>query len=138
PLASRTASPFSAQQVLDGRVLECEIAVHLLQLRVLGLELLEPSEIGDLGAAVARLPVEVAVPADPVLADDLGDRYAVVAFLQHVHDVRLGEAGLAHRTLPWTAGESSSKCLPRGEAYGRSAGRCTLLPSAGWRSGEEW
>src|SRR5205814_7163696 len=44
-LVSRTASPLSAQDVLDRRVLEREIRIHPLQLGVLGLGLLQPLEL---------------------------------------------------------------------------------------------
>src|SRR5262249_61961152 len=73
---SRTASPLSAQDVLDGRVLEGEFGIHPLELGVLRLELLQPLELGDRGPGILRPPLKVGRLADVVLAQDLRHRDA--------------------------------------------------------------
>src|SRR5207247_8944836 len=86
-LVSRTASPLSAQDVLDRRVLQREIRIHPLQLAVLGLELLQPLQLVDRGPRVLRAPLEVRRLADVVLPQGLGDRDARLALLQDVDNL---------------------------------------------------
>src|SRR5258705_7540108 len=116
PLVSRTASPLSAQDVLDRRVLERELRVHPLQLRVLGLQLPQPLQLVDRGARVLRPPMEVGRLADVVLPEDLGDRdprlpcfRMLTIWLSVNRDFRMG-ISLAPESLP-------SNGLPGGEAY---------------------
>src|SRR5258705_7908277 len=99
PLVSRTASPLSAQDVLDRRVLERELGIHPLQLRVLGLQLPQPLQLVDRGARVLRPPMEVGRLADIVLPEDLDDRDPRLPLLQDADDLALGEPRLSHGHL---------------------------------------
>src|SRR6185503_11503779 len=91
PLVSRTASPLSAQDVLDRRVLERELRIHPLELRVLGLQLPQPLQLVDRRPGVLRSPMEVGRLADVVLPQDLGDRDPRLPLLQDADDLALRE-----------------------------------------------
>src|SRR5688572_30562996 len=80
-------STFSGQQVLDRRVLERQLRVHALQLRVLRLELLHPLQLRDAHPAVLRSPVEVGCTADPVLPRQPAQCDASFSFLQDRDDL---------------------------------------------------
>src|SRR5215813_7085799 len=96
---SRTASPLSAQDILDGRILKRKLGVHPLQLGVLGLELLQPLQLGDRGPGVLRPPLKVRRLADVVLAEDLSDRHPRLALLQDLNNLALREPRLSHGHL---------------------------------------
>jgi hypothetical protein len=58
-----------------------------------------------------------------MLAQDLGDRDAGLAFLEDGDDLRLSEIRLLHRTLLDSQScqkKSTSECLPNGKAYART------------------
>src|SRR5262249_40310466 len=125
---SRTASPLSAQDVLDGRVLEGEFGIHPLELGVLRLELLQPLELGDRGPGILRPPLKVGRLADVVLPQDLGNRHTRLALLQNLDDLAFREPRLSHGIS--LAPESlRSKCLPKGEAYGHTSVRQGAAPA---------
>src|SRR5262249_27610158 len=78
-LVSQTASPLSAQNVLDRGVFQGQLGVHPLEPGVLGFELLQALQLIDRGAGVLRAPLEVRRLADAVLPQDLCDRHAGLA-----------------------------------------------------------
>ncbi len=62
------------------RALEREVGIHALELRILGLQLLQPFKLGDTDDTVLRLPVVVRRLADAMLANELRHRNAGVTF----------------------------------------------------------
>src|SRR5262252_5624042 len=96
---SRTASPLSAQDVLDRRILEGELGVHPFELGVLRLELLQPLELGHRRSRVLRPPLKVRRLADVVLPEDLGDLDARLPLLQDLDDLAFREPRLSHGHL---------------------------------------
>src|SRR5262249_25276239 len=87
------------------------------QLGILGLELAQAPQIGHRGPAVARLPLEVGLPANPVLAENLRDRNAVLAFFQDLDDLGFAKPRLPHEPSRLPRESLSLNCLSNGEAY---------------------
>src|SRR6476661_8816276 len=80
--ASAQASEFSPDHVLQHRLVETEVGHNLAQLRVLVLELPQPTHLRRQQPVVPLLPVEVRRLADPRLAADLGHSHPVMTLLQ--------------------------------------------------------
>src|SRR5207244_11450001 len=99
PRASPAGSPFSVEQVLQGRFIEFRFGQQPLELRVLLLELLQPSRLRHRHPGVLRLPVvegcfRNAVPATQVLR--LRSR---LGFLQYRNDLFFAKSLCLHRPL---------------------------------------
>ena len=75
----------------DGRVLECQIRVHPLQLGVLGLELPQPCHIGDTGPTVFAAPLEKGGSTDAVRPQEVVDGHAGLGVFQDVNNLGLAE-----------------------------------------------
>src|SRR3974390_2376015 len=97
---SMTRSPFSIQQILQRRLVELGLSQQLLQLRVLGLQLLEPPCLRDRHPRVLRLPVIEGGIGDPVLATQLLALRPSLSLLQDGNDLLLGEPLRFHGPLP--------------------------------------
>src|SRR5262249_27575494 len=117
PGASRPASQLSLEDVLDRHVLQRELGIHPLQLRVLTLELLDALELGDRGARILRAPQEVGRSADAVAAQQVRHRDPRLTLLQDRDDLLLRESRLPH--APSRIGPGSLACRGSrdGEAY---------------------
>src|ERR1039458_2565427 len=77
-------------------MLDGELCVHPLELRILRLEFLEPHQLFDAGAVVLRFPIEVRGPADAVLAEQIRDWHAGLPLLENRDDLRFREPRLSH------------------------------------------
>src|SRR5262249_37287849 len=58
------------------------------------------------------------LPADPVLAENLRDRNAVLAFFQDLDDLGFAKPRLPHEPSRLPRESLSLNCLSNGEAYG--------------------
>src|SRR6202008_2973181 len=85
--------------VLQRVMRERQLRVHLLKLRILALELLQPPQLRGVETAVLRLPVVKRRFADAELANELRDLHAGLGLPQHRDDLLFTESGLLHRVL---------------------------------------
>src|SRR5262245_14590063 len=79
---------------------ERQLRVHLLQLRVLAFQLLQPTQLRGVQAAVLRFPVVERRLADAEFANELRDLDAGLRLLQHSDDLFFTESGLLHKSSP--------------------------------------
>ena len=77
---------------------ERKLGVHLLQARVLGLELFEPPQVARGEAAVLGLPVVEGRLADAEFAAEVAGLLAALLALERGDDLRFAESGLSHRS----------------------------------------
>src|SRR5690606_10054377 len=75
-----------------------QLRVHPLEPGVLGFQILDPTQLRGLQAAVLRLPLVVRRHADAGLPADVLDRHSSVGLLEDRDDLGLGETGLLHGT----------------------------------------
>ena len=87
--ASRRASEFFCDDVLQDLVLETQLGEHLLQLGVLFLELPEPFDVRGFHAAILRLPVVIRRRAHPVIAADVRQASACFDLFEDLDDLVL-------------------------------------------------
>jgi hypothetical protein len=80
--------------------LPCDDALHL---RVLGLELLEASQIARAHAGVFRTPESDRVGVNAMTASELAGRRAGIELAEDRNDLRLREAALAHGWISFVA-----------------------------------
>ena len=98
PRACAPALEFFSDQILHFRVVERQLGIYPLELGVFGLELLDPSQLGRLQAAVLALPLVVRRCANADLTAKIFDGHACVALFERRDDLRLGELRYAHGT----------------------------------------
>src|SRR4029453_17030947 len=79
---------------------ERQLGVHLLELRVLALELLQPSQLRGIETTVFRLPVVERRFADAELAHELRDLHSGLGLFQHGDDLLFTKSGLLHKSSP--------------------------------------
>jgi hypothetical protein len=97
--ASKQASYFAADHVLQHRLVQAEIGHQLLQLAVLLLELTKPLHLRRRQPAVLVPPVVERRLADPGLAAHLRYRRALLSLPQDEGDLALAELRLLHRKI---------------------------------------
>jgi len=95
---ARATLQFAREDILDGRVLECELRIHPLELRILGLEFAPPLQLRHGRPTVLSLPGEEGRPTDAVLAKHLRHRQSALHRLQDLDDLTLTELRSAHRS----------------------------------------
>lgn len=80
-------------------MLETQVRVHLLEARVLVLQLLQTCHVGGLHATVLRFPVVVSRLGNAVFSARVLDLSTALDLLQDSDDLALSETGFAHRIL---------------------------------------
>ncbi len=83
PRAGRRALPFFSDDILQHRLIQRQLGHQTLELGVLVLELLQPSRLAGLQAAIDPLPAIKRVLRDPHPAAELGARNAEFVLLQY-------------------------------------------------------
>lgn len=73
-----------------------EFGIHALELGVFGFELFDALQLGNAEPAVSALPVVVGRHRNAVLAANVGDFDACVAFPKDGDDLCFGESALLH------------------------------------------
>ena len=82
---------------------------HLLELRVLGLQRLQPPRIRHLHAAISRAPLVEGRVADAVLAAQLFRAQPGLMLLQDANDLLFAEPASLHRLSPRSENRLTSK-----------------------------
>src|SRR6056297_1312100 len=113
-----SSSEVFSEHFLERRDIEHLLRQHLLQLRILGLQRLQPPGVGHFHAAILRPPLVEGRIANPVLAAQILCAQPSLVLLQNANDLFFAETASLHRLSPSVENRlTSNRGLFRGAGH---------------------